>query len=175
MVGQTDTRAFEPHDHNDCIDSALTAARNLCGNKGLRLTPIREQVFTFICQSHKPLGAYAILDLLADLNSDQDEKKHRRHAPPTVYRALEFLQDHGLVHRIATLNAFISCCRPARPHQSQFLICRQCDSTVELVSQTLSQAIEQSAVQADFQVDSACVEIIGLCPNCHQDEVSADD
>ena len=175
MVSQTDTLAFEQHDHNHCIDSALETARHLCHSKGLRLTPIREQVFTLICQSHRPLGAYTILDLLTEFNKKPDKGKNRRLAPPTVYRALEFLQEHGLVHRIATLNAYIGCSRPARSHQSHFLICRDCDSTVEFASQTISQAIEQSANQSDFHVESACIEIIGLCPNCHQDKVHIDE
>lgn len=172
MLSPSDTRAFEQHDHSRCIDSALTTARRLCRNKGLRLTPIREQVFTLICQSHKPLGAYAILDRLTardtvfESNEKPVSRNRRRIAPPTVYRALEFLQEHGLIHRIATLNAYIGCCRPARTHQSQFLICRHCDSTVEFVSACVTTAIEQSAQQASFQIESACIEIIGLCPNC---------
>ena len=158
----TDTRAFHQHDHGHCIDEALTTARQLCKDNGLRLTPVREQVFTIVWQSHKPLGAYAILDKL----TNQQAEGQRRMAPPTVYRALEFLQNHGLVHRIASLNAYIGCCSPARAHQSHFLICRCCDGTVEVPPSNISQAIADSAQQAGFQVEGECVEIIGLCPNC---------
>lgn len=160
----TDTRAFHQHDHGHCIDEALTTARQLCADNAVKLTPVREQVFTIVWQSHKPLGAYAILEQLAQGQA----AGQRRMAPPTVYRALDFLQSNGLVHRIASLNAYIGCCTPARSHQSHFLICRQCDSTVEIPADDISQAIALAAKQARFQVEGECVEIIGLCPNCQQ-------
>jgi len=173
MVNDHNTLAFEQHDHKHCIESSLAAARELCQCKGLKLTPIREQVFTLICQSHKPLGAYAILDLLAETIRKENNK--RRIAPPTVYRALDFLQEHGLVHRIATLNAYISCCKPSGSHQSHFLICRHCDNTVEFTSNDLTHAIDKGATSANFEVDSACVEIIGICPRCLQAQDTDDE
>lgn len=157
----TDTRAFHQHNHDHCIDEALRTAQQICHYKGVKLTLVREQVFTLVWQSHKPLGAYTILERLA-----QRRDKEGRPAPPTVYRALDFLQEHGLVHRIASLNAYIGCCAPVQPHQSHFLICRQCNTTVEVVPDGISQAIQLSAQQAGFQVEAECVEIIGLCPNC---------
>lgn len=175
MSAQTDNRAFIHHDHNRCIDGTLSAARNLCASKGLKLTPIRERVLTFICQSHKPLGAYAILDLLAEEEKKRTDGKGRRPAPPTVYRALEFLQEYGLVHRIATLNAYVGCCLPAKAHQSHFLICRQCDNTVEFASTTISQAIDNAARQTNFHVDYECVEVIGLCPACYSAKADSHD
>lgn len=158
----TDTRAFHQHDHGHCIDEALATARQLCADNAVKLTPVREQVFTIVWQSHKPLGAYAILEQLAQGQAP----RQRRIAPPTVYRALEFLQSNGLVHRIASLNAYIGCCTPARAHQSHFLICRQCDSTVEIPAGAISQAIAQAAKQTHFHIEGECVEVIGLCPNC---------
>lgn len=154
--------AFHHHDHARCIDSALATAKRLCEERGVRLTPLREQVLNLVWQSHKPLGAYAILDALAT----QPGTKPRRQAPPTVYRALEFLQEHGLVHRINSLNAFIGCQQPREHHQSHFLICRECATAVEIFDTDISGAIHAAASAAGFGVEGAFVEITGLCPNC---------
>ena len=159
---QHENKAFEQHNHKQCIEDALNTAHDICQTKSMRLTPLRKQVLTLVWQSHKPLGAYTIMDLLTANNQNQQ----RRVAPPTVYRALDFLQEVGLVHRIASLNAYIGCCSPSQSHHSHFLICRNCDSTVELTSPSISEAIQQSAQLSGFQTESEHVEVIGLCPNC---------
>jgi Fur family zinc uptake transcriptional regulator len=164
MIPVQNNLAFRRHDHNRCIDSALTTAKRLCEERGLRLTPLREQVLNLVWQSHKPLGAYAILELLVT----QPGAKPRRQAPPTVYRALEFLQEHGLVHRINSLNAFIGCQHPREQHRGHFLICRQCATAVEIFDAAVAAALHQAAVQARFLDDGAVAEITGLCPNCQQ-------
>ena len=99
-----------PHDHSQCVDSALADADALCARQGVRLTALRRRVLELVWQSHKPLGAYDILGTLS-------EEDGRRAAPPTVYRALDFLMENGLIHRIASLNAFIGCVRPEHSHQ----------------------------------------------------------
>jgi len=156
--------AFRAHNHANCIDSALSTAKRLCEERAVRLTPLREQVLQLVWQSHKPLGAYAILDLLAE----QPGEKKRRQAPPTVYRALEFLLEHGLVHRINSLNAFIGCSQPRAQHHSHFLICQQCKSTVEVVDTTLDKAIHELTQEAQFVADSTFVEITGHCSACRR-------
>lgn len=153
--------AFRAHNHAHCIDNALATARRLCEERGIRLTPLREQVLQLVWQSHQPLGAYAILDQLA-------ERDGKRQAPPTVYRALEFLLEHGLVHRINSLNAFIGCSQPRAEHLSQFLICEQCKSAVEIVDTTLDQSIQALAQRAQFAPTGTFVEITGLCANCRR-------
>ncbi|OII58149.1 Fur family transcriptional regulator, partial [Pseudomonas putida] len=112
-----------------------------------------------VWQSHKPLGAYDILAVL----SEQDG---RRAAPPTVYRALDFLLENGLVHRIASLNAFIGCSHPEHLHQGQFLICRACHVAIELEQDSISEAIISSAKGVGFTVETQTVEVVGLCSNC---------
>ena len=106
------------HDHANCIDGALSRADRQCREKGQRLTTIRRRVLSLILQNHEPVKAY---DLLAQLREDNP-----RAAPPTVYRALDFLQEEGFVHRIATLNAFVACGEPGDVHGGQFLICSDC-------------------------------------------------
>jgi Fur family zinc uptake transcriptional regulator len=151
--------AFQPeHDHGHCINQALHEAAELCRSRQLRLTPIRELVLKLIWQSHKPLGAYDILPALADAGFNS--------APPTVYRALDFLQEQGLVHRIASLNAFMGCNHPENHCHNSFLICRQCHSAVELESPAISKAVKKTASEIGFAVESETIEIAGICPAC---------
>ncbi|MCF7200526.1 zinc uptake transcriptional repressor Zur [Pseudomonas oligotrophica] len=151
--------ACTPHDHARCVSSALAEADHLCQRQGVRLTALRKRVLELVWQSHRPLGAY---DILAAL-SEQDG---RRAAPPTVYRALDFLLENGLVHRIASLNAFIGCSHPEHPHQGQFLICRQCHTAIELEQPSIAQAIEAAAATVAFSVEAQTVEVVGLCAPC---------
>ena len=153
--------ASRPHDHSHCVHTALTEADVLCAQKGLRLTALRRRVLELVWQSHKPLGAYDILAVLSELDG-------RRAAPPTVYRALDFLLENGLVHRIASLNAFIGCSHPEHAHQGQFLICRNCHAAIELEQKSISDAIVSSALDVGFTVEGQTVEVVGLCSGCQE-------
>ncbi|WP_116817752.1 Fur family transcriptional regulator [Pseudomonas syringae] len=151
--------ASRPHDHSRCVHSALAEADALCAKQGLRLTTLRRRVLELVWQSHKPLGAYDILAVL----SDEDG---RRAAPPTVYRALDFLLENGLVHRIASLNAFTGCNHPTHAHQGQFLICRLCHAAIELQHPAISNAVVDAAAGVGFAVEGQTVEIVGVCAGC---------
>lgn len=146
------------HDHDRCIDQALNQAKQLCQQNNLRLTPVRQRVLELIWQSHQPLGAYQILEQLAAEGFNS--------APPTVYRALEFLLEQGLAHRITSLNAFIGCNHPGQNHQGHFLICRQCGSAQELQLEPLAQQLEGQAQLHGFKIEAETIELSGLCPNC---------
>ncbi|CAN7155078.1 MULTISPECIES: Fur family transcriptional regulator [Pseudomonas] len=150
-----------PHDHSHCVRDALAEAEVLCARDGLRLTALRKRVLELVWASHKPLGAYDILGVLT-------EEDGRRAAPPTVYRALDFLLENGLVHRIASLNAFVGCNHPGDAHQGQFLICRECQTAIELEQPTISNAIVASAQAVGFSVEGQTVEIVGLCATCRE-------
>ena len=150
------------HDHRHCIDQAMAQARSLCQQRGARLTPVRQRVLELVWQSHQPLGAYQILEQLA--------KDGFNSAPPTVYRALEFLLEQGLAHRITSLNAFIGCCQPLSHHAGYFLICRQCGSAQELKSPALRAELQQQAASQGFKIEQETVELAGLCPNCQDTE-----
>ncbi|MGE0723277.1 MAG: Fur family transcriptional regulator [Alphaproteobacteria bacterium] len=147
------------HDHGRCIADALDRAEALCAGRGARLTGLRRQVLELVWESHGPIGAYDLLDRLRKIRSGA--------APPTVYRALDFLIDQGLVHRIARLNAFIGCAQPDAPHQGQFLICTRCGSAAELDEPEIARAIERRASGLGFRVEHQTVEVVGLCPRCH--------
>ena len=153
--------ASRPHDHSRCVSHALAEAESICTRQGLRLTALRKRVLELVWQSHKPLGAYDILAVL----SEQDG---RRAAPPTVYRALDFLLENGLVHRIASLNAFVGCSHPTHAHQGQFLICRNCHAAIELEHAAISAAIVSGAQSVGFVVEGQTVEVVGLCAGCQE-------
>jgi Fur family zinc uptake transcriptional regulator len=146
------------HDHADCVAAALATAEQLCRERGLRFTATRRRVLELVWQSHKPIGAYDILEVLG-----QESKSA---APPTVYRALDFLIDAGLVHRLDSLNAFIGCPDPASRHAGQFLICRQCRSVTELSDSEIEALIAQKAAANGFSAVRQMLEIEGLCNDC---------
>jgi Fur family zinc uptake transcriptional regulator len=152
--------AFLPHSHNHqrCIDTALTEARAICQRKRSRLTPQREQVLRLIWQEHRPIGAYELLDKLRE--------EGLKAAPPTVYRALEFLQENGLIHRIESLNAYTGCSHPNEPHASQFLVCQQCQRVAELESEQIAEQLSEQARRAGFATAHQTVEIRGTCAEC---------
>jgi Fur family zinc uptake transcriptional regulator len=149
--------ACQGNDHQSCIDQALERAEQLCQRHRQRFTAIRRRVFELVWRQHQPIGAYEVLGAL---------QQDGRAAPPTVYRALDFLQQMGLVHRIASLNAYIGCARPGELHDGQFLICESCKSLAELDVPAITRAIEQSAQASGFEPRRHTVEIMGLCPRC---------
>ncbi len=162
-TAKTASRLADPfgkarHDHRDCLTAAVGTAERLCGLRGARLTPLRRHVLELVWHSHDPVGAYAILDAL--------RQEGRRAAPPTVYRALEFLTEQGLVHRIASRNAYMGCADPEHAHASQFLICGHCGAASELNDGRIQGAIGARARAVGFRVQHLMVEVIGLCPNC---------
>ena len=152
----------DKHDHEQCIADAMTEAAAVCNQRGARLTPLRARVLEIVWRSHRPLGAYAILEVLAD--------EGRTPAPPTVYRALDFLTDHGLVHRLASLNAFIGCNSPGHPGICQFLLCRSCGAVAELDDPGIRRAIQRRAVAEGFEAQLHTVEVSGVCPNCQSQD-----
>ena len=156
---QIEDPGFESdHNHQHCIEQALNTARVLCNQRAQRLTAIRELVLKLVWQNHQPMGAYELLPALADAGFNS--------APPTVYRALEFLQEQGFVHRIASLNAYVGCPHPESPHRSGFLICRSCQRAVELNTGNVHHALQESAADMGFEIEQEMVEVVGLCPDC---------
>ncbi len=139
----------------------MARAEALCQAQSLRLTPLRKRVLRLVWNGHKPVGAYDVLDALSE--------EGKRAAPPTVYRALEFLMEAGLVHRLDSLNAFIGCPHPGQPHSGQFLICRECRSVTEVAAGSINERIQQFAEDAGFLAERQMLEIQGLCAQCRSD------
>lgn len=146
------------HDHATCVADAVTYAEALCRRIDARFTPLRRRVLELVWASHKPVGAYA---LLQDL-----QKEGLGSAPPTIYRALEFLLQHHLVHRIESLNAFIGCSKPGNVHRGVFLICRRCGNAEELGEGQLGNQVIELAQARGFDVSDMTMEIGGTCGPC---------
>jgi len=146
------------HDHGKCVADALAAAREICAQRGERFTELRGRVLELVWASHRPIGAYAVLERL--------KADGRSAAPPTVYRALDFLMDVGLVHRIESLNAYIGCAHPGAAHSSQFLICNDCGTAEELESPAIDAALAAAAGDHGFKLAGRVVELSGTCKSC---------
>lgn len=153
------------HDHASCVAEAIATAERLCAERGLRFTSVRRRVLELVWASHKPIGAYGILDVLG--------KESESAAPPKVYRALEFLIDAGLVHRLDSLNAYIGCAHPDQRHTGQFLICIKCRTVLELRDTDIENLVRQTATRHDFAASRQVLEVEGLCKHCRSAAQSA--
>ncbi|MFN4202205.1 MAG: Fur family transcriptional regulator [Tabrizicola sp.] len=150
--------AFAAHDHALCARDALVRAEALVEASGARMTPVRRRVLEILLEHHRALGAYDVLARLA-----QDGFGNQ---PPVAYRALEFLVDQGLAHRIQRLNAFTACVHPGEDHAPAFLICRACHGVAEAAAAPARAAVEAEAARAGFRVERLTLEALGLCPAC---------
>lgn len=150
--------AFEPHDHGHCAGEKLAAAEAIVGGAGARMTPVRRRALEILLSEHRAFGAYEVLDRLAD---DGFAKQ-----PPVAYRALEFLVEHGLAHRIRRLNAFAACMHPGQAHAPVFLICESCNAVAEAPAGEVRAALDVVAGEAGFAVHRANIEAAGTCPAC---------
>ena len=148
------------HDHFRCIEDALEAADAVCAKRGARLTPTRRRVLELIWREHKPVGAYDLLHVL--------QQERRGAAPPTVYRALDFLQEQGLIHRIEFLNAYMGCDDPENPHVGHFLVCRLCGNAFELADPRIEATIAESSEALGFVAEQSMVEVKGVCTECRK-------
>lgn len=146
------------HDHERCVRQALDAAIAHCRRQRLRLTPLRLKVLQAVWRSHHPLGAYEICDLLV---AEGDSV-----LPPTVYRALDFLERSGLVHRIATLNAYIGCNQSGAHSHGRYLICSDCGSVAELPAGELADRLAREAGALQFEARTVRLEAVGRCAAC---------
>ena len=151
--------AFASHDHDHCSADALRRADAIMAAKGVRLTPVRRRTLEILLEAHRAMGAYDVLNrLAADGFGNQ---------PPVAYRALDFLEEHGLAHRIRRLNAFTACMHPGESHAPAFLICRRCNLVAEAPVAAVLTALEAAATARGFQIERNTIESIGLCPACH--------
>ncbi len=149
------------HDHARCSADALAHAEKLCVTRGERLTAMRRHVLEALAASHRPLGAYEIIDLVA--------ARGPRPAPITIYRALDFLTAQGFVHRIESRNAFLAC---INNHASDapvvFLLCDTCGAVGEAPSAAVAEGVNAAAKSAGFTPKSPVIEIAGICAHCKE-------
>lgn len=158
MAAMADSHA---HANTPCspqeAEAFLAEAEQLVEDKGQKLTKIRRKVLRLLLESEEPAKAY---DLLANLDGEGAAK------PPTVYRALDFLQEMGLAHKIESLNAYVACGHASHAHSAVFIICDNCGAAEELHATEISKAIEKETAAAGFNVRSAIIEVRGTCRKC---------
>ncbi|HYF22575.1 MAG TPA: Fur family transcriptional regulator [Caulobacteraceae bacterium] len=143
--------------HGHALTRALDDAETRCGAEGQRMTAPRRRVLQLLLEADGPVKAY---DLISGFGADGEAAK-----PPTVYRALEFLEKQGLAHRIESLNAYVACRLGADGHAAAFLICDCCGATRE-VEPAGADAFTGAAAASGYEVRSLTIEAHGLCAAC---------
>jgi Fur family transcriptional regulator, zinc uptake regulator len=147
-------------------EALLDKAEAVCARRGATLTELRRGVLGLILDAASPTGAYDLLDRL--------RRTRRGAAPPTIYRALDFLLEQGLIHRVERLSAFVGCVagckadpdRASNTHAAQFLICRNCGHVIEMQDPDVASVLTRAAKNAGFTIGSATIEAEGLCSTC---------
>jgi Fur family zinc uptake transcriptional regulator len=152
------------HDHAGCIARAIRTAERLCCTRGARFTPIRRKVLELIWESHRAVKAYDLLDRIKP--SEPTAK------PATVYRALDFLIEQGLIHRVESLNAFVGCNCSEHEHELLLLICKRCQEVEERPAVDVMSALASEIQKAEFMPSKKAIEIHGLCARCARLEAS---
>jgi Fur family zinc uptake transcriptional regulator len=148
----------DPKHHVHDAGAYVQAVEQACEARGLRLTPLRAQVLGLVAAAGKPIKAYDLLDRMKSASGST--------APPTVYRALDFLLEQGFIHRLASVNAFVSCHHPQVRHSVPFLICDRCQNAVELEDERISAMLEQQARALGFAPSAQTLEVHGVCAAC---------
>lgn len=151
-------RQHEHHDHRHDATAFVDAVSSACELRGLRLTPLRLRVLELIAAEEKPVKAYDLLDRLKD--------EHSGAAPPTIYRALDFLLENRFIHKLESINAFVGCHHPNEAHQVPFLICDICSSAVEICDERVSRLLSEQARERGFGARAQTLEVHGVCAEC---------
>ncbi|MCJ2123973.1 transcriptional repressor [Methylobacterium sp. J-077] len=150
--------------HDACetgLGGMLARAEAVCRERGLQFTPLRREVMEAVAEAGKAQGAYDIAEKLS--------APGRRVAPVSVYRALDFLMENGLVHRIASRNAFIPCAHGHAPGEGVvFLICRKCGGVDEASSEELEDGLDRTLKRAGFTPAHSILEVEGDCGACRE-------
>lgn len=157
---------IDPKHHVDDAAGFVAAVERACQQRGLRLTPIRARVLGLIAKAGQPIKAYDLLELIRAGNSADGEGVGAA-APPTVYRALDFLLANGFIHKLQSVNAFVACHHPSTDqHSVPFLICNRCHSAVELEDVQVVAALDERARALGFVPQAQTLEVHGLCAAC---------
>ena len=151
------SKIFKNHDHGICFDDAIEQIENYFMEKNLQFTPLRRKVFEILIRDHKPLGAYEILEALSGEGYSS--------SPPIAYRVLDFLMEHGFVHKIQGLNAFIACSHPNYSHSPAFVICRKCERVAEIDDKKSGINFQNPSID-NFIIEKTTVELTGVCTKC---------
>lgn len=142
------------------VSGTLSRAEDLCLKGGVKLTESRRRILEILATEGRPLGAYDLIEKVAATSS-------KRPAPISIYRALDFLLENGLIHRLASRNAYLAC---GHGHAVQepvvFLICDKCGEVAEATSPALSRSLLQLAGSVKFAPRVQVMEVAGCCQAC---------
>ena len=148
----------DPHAHRHDAHAFVRDVAKVCAERGLRLTAIRQRVLELVAEATIPVKAYDLLDRLKDGPGLA--------APPTVYRALDFLLEHGFIHKLESINSFVGCHHPGEAHQVPFLICGHCASAIEICDERVATLLTSQARERGFTPASQILEVHGICASC---------
>jgi Fur family zinc uptake transcriptional regulator len=146
------------HNHARCTADLLSRAERTCARRGSRLTAQRREVLNCVAESHNAVGAYEIIERMAVHGP--------RPAPITVYRALDFLLAHGLVHKIESRNAYAACSHAHEDEPAALLVCESCGLVTEVDAPELFAKLAHSARASGFVPQRCIVEMTGRCGAC---------
>ncbi|WP_240099011.1 transcriptional repressor [Thermomonas flagellata] len=151
----------DPAHHVHDARGFVAAVEQACHRRGLRLTPVRARILGLIAEAGQPVKAY---DLLEQVRTQEGAGAA---APPTVYRALDFLLANGFIHKLESINAFVACHHPdAARHSVPFLICDRCHSATELEDASIVAQLDAAARALGFAPQAQTLEVHGLCARC---------
>ena len=152
---------IDPRHHVHDAEAFVRAVERACQQRGLRLTPIRARVLRLVAEAGRPVKAYDLLDMVRSGEGAGAD------APPTVYRALDFLLANGFIHKLQSVNAFVACHHPdSDQHSVPFLICNRCHNAVELEDADVVASLDERARALGFVPQAQTLEVHGLCAQC---------
>ena len=157
MRGMAATEPLHHHHRHEPVHF-LREVEAACEARGLKLTPLRKRVLELVARAKKPVKAY---DLLDSLKAERENA-----APPTVYRALDFLLENGFIHKLESINAYTGCHHPSEKHTVPFFICDTCASATELCDSKVATMLIRQAEQLGFTPAAQTLEVHGVCARC---------
>jgi Fur family zinc uptake transcriptional regulator len=180
MATMDDHKPHSEHLHHvhdlgpQAITKRLDMAKAQCQQQGVRFTALRQQIYELILQADKPVGAYDLITELqqvrsqhqTELSANDKKTQSKNVAPPTIYRSLEFLLEQGLIHQLASINAYIPCCHPRLQHTAAFLICTTCQGVQECSSLPVQEMMTFANSDVGFKVSHSVIELQGVCQSC---------
>jgi Fur family transcriptional regulator, zinc uptake regulator len=146
------------HDHSHCTSDLIARAERTCERRGSKLTGQRRDILSCVARGHAAVGAYDIIERMAEQGP--------RPAPITIYRALDFLLAHGLVHKIESRNAFVACSHSHEGQPAALLICETCGVVAELDAPEIFERLDEKAKAQDFMPTHTLIEMTGTCGPC---------
>jgi Fur family zinc uptake transcriptional regulator len=148
------------HVHSNDVGAQLDTAEALCAQRGRRLTPIRRKVLELLLREARSVKAYELLESMRAV--------HPGAAPPTVYRALDFLADEGLIHRLDAVNAWIACHDVGGAPHDLLMVCTGCGAVAEVSDPAMTRQLAERVGRTGFALATHEIEIRALCPACQK-------